>query len=116
MAKTSTKTTNRLARHKRIRGRVAGTAARPRLAVFRSNTRVVAQVIDDTARKTLAATSSDKMKGKTQKERALEAAKDIAAKIKNAGLSTIVFDRGGHLYTGTIKEFADTVRAEGIVF
>lgn len=114
--KTSTKTTNREARQRRIRARVSGTAARPRLAIFRSNTRVVAQVIDDVAGKTLAAVSSDKMKGGTQKERALAAAKDVAGKIKGLGISTIVFDRGGYLYTGTIKEFADTVRGEGIVF
>lgn len=114
--KTSKKTLNREARHRRIRARVEGSATRPRLAIFRSNTRVFVQAIDDAAGKTLASVSSDKMKGATQKERALEAAREIASKVKALGLSSVVFDRGGYLYTGTIKEFADTVRAEGIAF
>jgi large subunit ribosomal protein L18 len=114
--KTSQKTINRETRHKRIRARVIGTAVRPRLAIFRSNTRVFVQVIDDSVSKTLCSVSSDKMKGKTQKERALAAAKVLASEIKALKIDAVVFDRGGYLYTGTIKEFADTVRAEGIQF
>jgi large subunit ribosomal protein L18 len=116
MAKTAQKTINRQTRHKRIRSRVSGTAARPRIAIFRSNTRVFVQVIDDVAQRTLASVSSDKCAGKTQKDRALTAAKEIAAKIKALKTETAVFDRGGYLYTGTIAAFADAVRAEGIAF
>lgn len=114
--KTAQKTLHRAARHARIRSRVSGTAARPRLAIFRSNTRVFVQVIDDVRGSTLASVSSSAMKGATQKERALAAAKEIATKIKALGITSISFDRGGYLYTGTIKEFADAVRSEGIVF
>ena len=114
--KTSAKTLKKQARRRKIKARVRGTAETPRLALYRSNTRVFAQIIDDSAGKTIASVSSDKEKGKTQKERALAAAKTIAEKAKTAGITKVVFDRGGNHYVGTIKEFADTARAAGLQF
>jgi large subunit ribosomal protein L18 len=103
-------------RHARVRARVIGTTARPRLAIFRSNTRLVAQLIDDDARKTLAAVSSDKEKGKTPRERAESAATTLAKVAQTKGITAVVFDRGGFLYQGSVKAFADAARAAGLVF
>jgi large subunit ribosomal protein L18 len=113
---TSPKTLRKQARRRRIKARVRGTSATPRLALYRSNTRVFVQLIDDTKGTTLASVSSDKEKGKTQKERALSAAKTIAEKAKALGVTKVVFDRGGNLYVGTVKEFADTAREAGLQF
>ncbi len=103
-------------RHARVRARISGTTERPRLAVFKSNTRVVAQIIDDVKRVTLAAVSSSEEKGKTPRERAEKAAATLAERAKAKGVTTIVFDRGGFQYTGTIKAFADAARAAGLTF
>lgn len=114
--KTSQKTLRKEARRRKIKARIRGTAAIPRLALYRSNTRVFVQLIDDVAGKTLASVTSDKEKGATQKERALAAAKTIAAKAIALGVKKVVFDRGGNLYVGTVKEFADTAREAGLNF
>jgi large subunit ribosomal protein L18 len=114
--KTSPKTLRKEARRRKIKARVRGTAETPRLALYRSNTRVFVQLIDDVAGKTLASVSSDKEKGATQKERALTAAKTIAGKAKALGVTKVVFDRGGNRYVGTVKEFADTAREAGLQF
>ncbi len=93
-----------------------GTASRPRLSIFRSNTRIVAQLIDDESMKTIVAISSDKEKGKTPKERAESAAATLAKAAQAKGIKAVVFDRGGFLYLGTVKAFAESARAAGLEF
>lgn len=110
------KTQQRERRHRRVRAKVAGTASRPRLSVFKSNTRLVAQVIDDAKGLTLASVSSAEEKGKTPRERAEAAAKTLAKRAKEKGVKAVVFDRGGFQFVGTIKAFADTARAAGLEF
>lgn len=107
---------HRTRRHARVRARVEGTAEKPRLAVYKSNTRLTAQVIDDTAGKTLFAVSSAAEKGKTPRERAEAAAKTLAKLAAGKGVTKVVFDRGGFLYAGTIKAFADAAREAGLSF
>lgn len=103
-----------------IRKKVSGTSQKPRLAVFRSNTEIYVQVIDDTAGKTLvAASSKDKdiaaQKGtKTEKSKLVGAA--IARKAKDLGLEAVVFDRGGNLYHGRVKAVAEGAREGGLKF
>ena len=99
-----------------MRAKVSGTKARPRLAVYRSNTRLIAQLIDDDKGKTVAAISSAEAKGKTPRERAESAAAMLAKSAGEKGIKRIVFDRGGFQYQGTIKAFADAVRAAGLEF
>lgn len=111
-----TKTQQRERRHRRVRARVSGTAARPRLSIYKSNTRIVAQVIDDTNSVTLAAVSSADEKGKTPRERAEQAATTLAKAAGEKGVKAVVFDRGGFQYVGTIKAFADAARAAGLDF
>jgi len=102
-------------RHRRVRGTVSGTSERPRLAVFRSNTAIYAQVIDDTAGTTLASASSLKGKG-TLTEKAQAVGKAVAAAAKAKGISKVVCDRGGFKYTGSIKALAEAAREEGLEF
>ena len=108
----------RLRRHRRIRGKVSGTAERPRLAVFRSNRGVFAQLVDDTAGKTLAAASWITIKAKTgdKSDQAREVGKALAAAAKAAGIETVVFDRGGYLYHGRVKALAEGAREGGLIF
>lgn len=113
---TISKTARRDRRHRRVRAKVAGTETRPRLAVFKSNTRLTAQLIDDDAGTTLVAVSSAAEKGKTPRERAEAAAASIAKKASEKGIKQVVFDRGGFQYLGTIKAFADAARAAGLEF
>jgi large subunit ribosomal protein L18 len=105
-------------RHKRVRKQAFGTAERPRLVVFRSNRGIGAQLIDDTAGRTLAAASSlDLEAGKgTKAEQAAEVGKLLAQNAKKAEISTAVFDRGGYLYHGRVKALADAAREGGIEF
>lgn len=103
-------------RHRRVRARVAGSATRPRLSIYKSNTRIIAQIIDDEAGKTLVAVSSASEKGKTPRERAESAAASLAKRAKEAGVKAVVFDRGGFQYAGTIKAFADAAREAGLEF
>ena len=113
---TITRTTDkRTRRHRRIRARISGTAERPRLAFFKSNRYVYAQVIDDTRGVTLAAASSREMKG-TMAEQAKMVGEAVAkaAKVKKVG--KVVFDRGGFSYGGKVKAFADAARAAGLDF
>lgn len=111
-----TKIQQRERRHTRVRAKVIGTASRPRLSVYKSNTRIVAQIIDDGEGKTLVSVSSALEKGTTPRERAEAAAKTLAKKAKDAGVQAVVFDRGGFKYVGTIKAFADAAREAGLVF
>ena len=98
-----------------IRKKVSGTSERPRLAVFRSNKQIYAQVIDDIAGHTLASASSVETKG-TKIEQASAVGKLIADNAKNAGIDTVVFDRGGFLYHGRVKALADSAREAGLKF
>lgn len=103
-------------RHNRIRAKVSGTALVPRLSVFKSNTQLAAQVINDEEGVTLVAASTSNFKTGTLQARAIEVGKKIAEDAKKKGIEKIVFDRGGFIYTGNIKALADSVRAGGITF
>jgi len=110
------KSQQRERRHARVRAKISGTAQRPRLSVYKSNTRIVAQLINDEQRMTLAAVSSSEENGKTPKERAEAAAASLAKSAAGKGITMVVFDRGGFQYAGTIKAFADAARAAGLRF
>ncbi|OGG55672.1 50S ribosomal protein L18 [Candidatus Kaiserbacteria bacterium RIFCSPHIGHO2_02_FULL_55_20] len=110
------KTQQRIRRHKRVRAKVIGNETRPRLSIYKSNTRLTAQIIDDTKRVTIAAVSSQNEKGKTPRERAEAAAATIAKLAGAKGIKAVVFDRGGFQYLGTVKAFADAARAAGLEF
>lgn len=116
MEKTQYKKAKRVSRHKRIRAKVSGSAERPRLAVFRSNRFIYAQLIDDVAGKTLAAVDTRKVKGKTLTEKAVEVGNTIADKAKAAGVKGVIFDRGGFRYQGAIAALAEAAREKGLVF
>jgi len=109
----------RLRRHKRVRGKVTGTAERPRLVVTRSNRGILAQLVDDMEGRTLASASWLQLK-KTFKghksAQAAEVGKLLAQNAKAAGLETVVFDRGGYLYHGRVKALADAAREGGLKF
>lgn len=112
----------RLRRHRRVRRRVTGTPQRPRLAVFRSLTHIYAQVIDDTAGRTLVAASdrdadvAGEAKGKPKTARAELVGAAIARKATAAGVEKVVFDRGGFLYHGRVKALAEAARKAGLSF
>jgi large subunit ribosomal protein L18 len=109
----------RLRRHRRVRGKVSGTAERPRLAVFRSNRGIGAQLIDDTSGKTLAAASwldaKKSFKG-SKSDQAAEVGRLLAEAAKKAGVESVVFDRAGYLYHGRVKALADAAREGGLKF
>ena len=106
----------RIRRHARVRQKVRGSAARPRLAVYRSLTQIYAQLIDDDAGKTLAAASSLESKGQKAKksERAKAVGAALGERAKKAGIDEAVFDRGGYQYHGRVKALADGVRGAGV--
>jgi large subunit ribosomal protein L18 len=111
-----TKEARRLQRRRRVRAKVTGTATRPRLAVFRSNNGVFAQLIDDEAGRTLAAaqwTEAD-VRGLGRTEQATKVGELIAQRAKAAGVETAVFDRGGYQYHGRVKAVADGAREAGL--
>ncbi len=116
MDKTQYKNEKRAVRHNRIRARVIGSAERPRLAVFRSNRYVYAQVIDDSAGKTVLAVDSRAQKQGTPMERAVTVGTEVAKKAKAAGITKVVFDRGGFRYQGIVAALADAARAGGLEF
>lgn len=105
-------------RHLRIRGRVSGTAERPRLCVSRSNKRIYAQVIDDTKGHTLAAAGSHEgaLRDRSKGEAAAEVGKLLAERATAAGVARVVFDRGGYRYHGRVKALADGAREGGLEF
>ncbi len=111
-----TKSEQRERRHRRVRARVSGTSARPRLSVYKSNTQLLAQLIDDDKGVTLVAVSSKTEKAKTPRERAEAAAASLAKLALEKGVKRVVFYRGGFQYVGTIKAFADAARAAGLEF
>ena len=108
----------RLRRHKRVRHKVLGTAERPRLVVFRSNRGIFAQLVDDSSGRTLAGASWVGLKDfKGDKSaQAKEVGKQVAAAAKQAGIDTVVFDRGGYLYHGRVKALAEGAREGGLNF
>jgi len=112
----------RVKKHERLRNRFAGTAERPRLAVFRSNNHMYAQIIDDTVGNTLvsASTLEKDVKAALEKTNDVAAAayvgKVIAEKAKAKGIDTVVFDRGGFIYQGKVKALADAAREAGLEF
>jgi large subunit ribosomal protein L18 len=114
-----TKPQARARRHKRVRGKVFGTAERPRLVVFRSNAGIEAQLVDDAEGKTLAAASWLHLK-KTSKgdktKQAAEVGKLLAENAKKANLDAVVFDRGGYLFHGRVKALAEAAREGGLRF
>jgi len=122
MAKTSKKHVARLRRHRRVRANLFGTAARPRLNVFRSSEHIYAQVIDDQAGHTLVSAST--IDGELRKqcadlnktEAARAVGKVLAARAKQAGITTVVFDRGGWKYQGRVKALAEGAREGGLEF
>ncbi len=123
MDKAEKKRQRRHRAHLRIRGRVVGSPERPRLAVFKSLRYVYAQVIDDLQGKTLAQASSKEPAiakqaggGTSTKDAARLVGEAIAERAKNQGVETVVFDRGGYLYHGKVRELAEAARAKGLKF
>ncbi len=113
-----TRQERRLRRRRRVRAKVRGSAARPRLSVFRSNRGLFVQLIDDDAARTLAAVSwtEPEMRKLKATEQAKRAGELIAARAKEAGIEACVFDRGGYQYHGRIKALADSAREGGLSF
>ena len=105
-------------RHRRIRGKVAGTSERPRLAVFRSNRGIFAQLVDDESGRTLAGASWLALKefDGSKSEQAREVGKLVAERARSAGIERVVFDRGGYLYHGRVKALAEGAREGGLEF
>jgi len=116
MNTTSQKVLKRTRRHARIRSKISGTATCPRLAVFKSNRFIYAQLIDDETGKTLIGTDTRKAKGKTTGERAKEIGQTIAVEAKKKGIERVVFDRGGFRYQGAVVALAEGAREGGLVF
>lgn len=122
MLKKVSKATIREKKHRRMRKHLVGTSARPRLAVFRSNMHMYAQVIDDSQHKTLVAASTleKDVKGQLEKTNDTEAAQAvgtmIAKRALEAGITEVVFDRGGYIYHGKVQALADAAREAGLKF
>lgn len=118
MSKLTPKTTHerRARRHARLRGKIQGTEARPRLAVYRSNKALYAQLIDDAKGVTLASAHSQGVTGKTMTEQAVMVGNAIARVAQEKNITTVVFDRGGFTYAGRIKALADAAREAGLIF
>jgi len=117
MNKGATKNMSRTRRHNRIRASVSGTAARPRLAVYKSNRYLHVQIIDDTAGKTLVAGSTQSLAKGTKKMQGAKAlGAEVAKKAQTAGITEVVFDRGGFRYTGRVAELAAAAREQGLKF
>jgi large subunit ribosomal protein L18 len=111
----NSKTELRKRRHTRVRSKIEGTAARPRLAVSRSNRFVSVQLIDDAAGKTLAQAHGREFPG-AQSAQAASVGKAIAERAKKAGVDTVVFDRGGYSYAAQVRALADAAREAGLKF
>jgi large subunit ribosomal protein L18 len=106
----------RLRRHARVRGKVSGSAERPRLSVWKSSTAIYAQLIDDGAQKTIAQANAREVKGKTPLERAAAVGKLIAERAGEKKVSAVSFDRGGFRYAGHVKALAEAAREAGLKF
>ena len=116
------KNSQRVKRHIKLRHDLTGTSVRPRLCVYRSLNHIYAQIIDDSKGETLVACNTtqkeiqEKVKGMTNKEQAKFVGTEIARLAKKKKIEEVVFDRGGYLYTGRVKELADGARAGGLKF
>ena len=111
--------TQRIKRHKRVRGKISGTAERPRLSVFRSEKHIYAQIIDDAAGRTLISASSvekDFDGSGSNKAAARKVGKTVAERAVKAGIEEVVFDRGGYIYHGRVQELAEGAREGGLKF
>ena len=108
----------RLKRRRRVRAKVVGTAERPRISVFRSNRGIFAQLIDDSAGRTLAAVAwtEEPLRSLSRAEQSTEAGKLLAERAKAAGIERAVFDRGGYQYHGRVRALADGAREGGLIF
>jgi large subunit ribosomal protein L18 len=115
---TTTRQQLRARRHRRVRRKIAGTAGRPRLVVFRSNRGIFAQLVDDDAGRTLASSSwlEDRDATGSKSEQAAQVGKLLAKKAKDAGIEQVVFDRAGYLFHGRVKALADAAREGGLKF
>jgi len=116
---TLTKREARLRRHRRVRGKVSGTAEQPRLVVFRSNRGIFAQLVDDVNGRTLASASWLQLKSATagtKTDQAADVGRRLAAEARKAGVKHCVFDRGGYLYHGRVKALAQGAREGGLIF
>lgn len=119
MVSKADKNAARLRRHKRVRGKITGTPERPRLDVFRSNLHIYAQIIDDVNGVTLCAASTVEKEftgSGSNKEAAREIGKTIAKRAAEKGITDVVFDRGGYIFHGRVKELADGAREGGLNF
>ena len=113
------KNIQRLKRHRRVRGKISGTAERPRLNVYRSTNHIYAQIIDDTTGKTLvSASSTEKDFGMAggNKEAARKVGELVAKRALEKGIENVVFDRGGYIYHGRVQELAEGAREGGLKF
>ncbi len=122
MASNKSKNVNRKARHSRVRKKITGTAVKPRLNVYRSNQNIYAQIIDDVAGNTLIAASSldasikEQVSSTSNKQAAKLVGEMVAKKALEKGIENVVFDRGGYLYHGRVKELAEGAREAGLKF
>ena len=119
MVKKTDRKMERTRRHLRVRTKISGTAERPRLCVYRSNTNLYVQIVDDVAGNTLVAASTLDKEVKTKyanKEAAKELGTLIAKKAADKKIETVVFDRGGYIYHGVVKELAESAREGGLKF
>ena len=119
MVKKTDRKMERTRRHIRVRTKISGTAERPRLCVYRSNTNLYVQIVDDVAGNTLVAASTLDKEVKTKhanKEAAKELWTLIAKKAADKKIETVVFDRGGYIYHGVVKELAESAREGGLKF
>lgn len=106
----------RLQRKERIRAKISWSSSRPRLSIYRSNSNIYAQLIDDVSGKTLCAASDLKLENGTKTERATKVGEDLAEKAKTLNVTEIVFDRGWFAYHGRVKALADAARSAGLKF
>jgi large subunit ribosomal protein L18 len=111
----TTREEQRKRRHRRVRGRISGTAERPRLVVYRSLKHIYAQIVDDTSQRTLLTVTDQALTGK-KAERSVAVGKLVAEKAKAAGISRVVFDRAGYQFHGRVKAVADGAREGGLEF
>ena len=122
MFKKSNKNADRKLKHDRIRNTLSGTKEQPRLNVYRSTVNIYAQIIDDEQGHTLCSASSldkelaGKLEGKTKSEVAFEVGKLVGERAKKLKIKTVVFDRGGYIYTGRVQQLAEGARAAGLEF
>jgi large subunit ribosomal protein L18 len=110
------KVVKRLQRKARVRAKIFWTASRPRLSVYRSNSNIYVQLIDDVSWRTLASASDLKISEGTKTERAAKVGEEIAAKAKSLNITEVVFDRGGFAYHGRVKSLADAARSAWLKF